>query len=116
MTPRNEFDTEKGGPAHQEGDERRVPPPPERPGCRDQSGRLCRQHVRPVSDRRLESGPVDAGTARIYDKVAPEWQRSRGEAADGLGRRFRELAGEGLVADLGCGPGRYLSAARRGPA
>ena len=29
-------------------------------------------------------------------------------ATDDLGRRFRQQAGDGLVVDLGCGPGRYL--------
>lgn len=52
---------------------------------------------------------VHAPTATIYDGIAPAWQASRGEARDDLGRRFREQVGEGLVVDLGCGPGRYLS-------
>jgi SAM-dependent methyltransferase len=52
---------------------------------------------------------VHAPTATIYDGIAPAWKASRGEARDDLGRRFREQAGEGLVVDLGCGPGRYLS-------
>jgi SAM-dependent methyltransferase len=52
---------------------------------------------------------VHAPTAAIYDGIAPAWQASRGEARDDLGRRFREQVGEGLVADLGCGPGRYLT-------
>jgi SAM-dependent methyltransferase len=51
---------------------------------------------------------VHAPTATIYDGIAPSWQASRGAATDDLGRRFREQVGEGLVADLGCGPGRYL--------
>ncbi|MDA8301282.1 MAG: class I SAM-dependent methyltransferase [Actinomycetota bacterium] len=52
---------------------------------------------------------VDAQTAEIYDAIAPDWAATRGEAPDGLGRHFRQLAGSGLVADLGCGPGRYLA-------
>src|SRR5580658_3247576 len=51
---------------------------------------------------------VHAPTATIYDGIASAWQATRGEARDDLGRRFREQVGEGLVADLGCGPGRYL--------
>ena len=52
---------------------------------------------------------MHASTAAIYDGIALSWRSSRGEASDDLGRRFREQAGEGLVVDLGCGPGRYLS-------
>ncbi len=52
---------------------------------------------------------MHASTATIYDGIAASWQASRGEARDDLGRRFREEVGEGFVADLGCGPGRYLS-------
>lgn len=52
---------------------------------------------------------MHAPTATIYDGIAPAWLASRGEATDDLGRRFREQVGEGLVADLGCGPGRYLT-------
>jgi SAM-dependent methyltransferase len=52
---------------------------------------------------------VHAPTATIYDGIAPAWQASRGEARDDFGRRFREQVGEGLVVDVGCGPGRYLS-------
>ena len=51
---------------------------------------------------------MHAPTATIYDGIARAWRASRGEARDELGRRFREEVGEGLVADLGCGPGRYL--------
>jgi SAM-dependent methyltransferase len=51
---------------------------------------------------------MDKATAAIYDEVAADWQRSRGEANDDLGRRCREGTGDGLVIDLGCGPGRYL--------
>ncbi len=51
---------------------------------------------------------MHAPTASIYDGIAASWQASRGEANDDLGRRFREQVREGLVADLGCGPGRYL--------
>jgi SAM-dependent methyltransferase len=52
---------------------------------------------------------VDTPTAAIYEEVAPQWHQSRGEANDDLGRRFRSQAGEGLVVDLGCRPGRYLA-------
>jgi SAM-dependent methyltransferase len=52
---------------------------------------------------------MHVSTAAIYDGDAQRWQESRGEASDDLGRRFREQAGNGLVVDLGCGPGRYLS-------
>jgi SAM-dependent methyltransferase len=52
---------------------------------------------------------VDTATVAIYEDVAPQWQQSRGEANDDLGRGFRSQAGEGLVVDLGCGPGRYLA-------
>jgi SAM-dependent methyltransferase len=52
---------------------------------------------------------MHAPTAAIYDGAAQRWQASRGVANDDLGRRFREQAGGGLVVDLGCGPGRYLS-------
>jgi SAM-dependent methyltransferase len=51
---------------------------------------------------------VHARTATIYDGIAPAWREARGEAKDDLGRRFRKQVGEGLVVDLGCGPGRYL--------
>jgi trans-aconitate methyltransferase len=51
---------------------------------------------------------VHAPTAAIYDGIAPAWKASRGEPRDDLGRRFRGQAAEGLVVDLGCGPGRYL--------
>lgn len=56
---------------------------------------------------------MDDATVDIYDRRASEWIERRGEATDGLGRRFRELAGAGPVADLGCGAGRY--AAEIGP-
>ena len=52
---------------------------------------------------------MHAPTATIYDGIAPAWQASRGEAGDDFGQRFRDQVGEGLVVDLGCGPGRYLS-------
>jgi SAM-dependent methyltransferase len=52
---------------------------------------------------------VHVPTATIYEGIAPAWQASRGEARDGFGRRFREQVGQGLVVDLGCGPGRYLT-------
>jgi len=51
---------------------------------------------------------MDRGTVAIYERRAREWIERRGEATDGLGRRFRDLVGEGVVADLGCGAGRYL--------
>ncbi len=52
---------------------------------------------------------MDTATAAIYEEVAPQWQQSRGEANDDFGWGFRSQAGEGLVVDLGCGPGRYLA-------
>jgi len=52
---------------------------------------------------------MDAGTVAVYERRAHEWIERRGEASDGLGRRFRERVGSGLVADLGCGAGRYLA-------
>lgn len=44
----------------------------------------------------------------VYEAEAERWQQSRGAPLDELGRRFRAQVGNGLVADLGCGPGRYL--------
>ncbi len=52
---------------------------------------------------------MDTPTVEVYDRRASEWIARRGEATDGLGRRFRELAGPGPVVDLGCGAGRYLA-------
>jgi SAM-dependent methyltransferase len=52
---------------------------------------------------------VDDATVEIYERRAAEWIERRGEATDGLGLRFRELAGDGPVADLGCGAGRYVA-------
>jgi SAM-dependent methyltransferase len=52
--------------------------------------------------------PVDEATVAIYERRAAEWSERRGDAADDLGVRFRERTGGGLVADLGCGSGRYL--------
>jgi SAM-dependent methyltransferase len=52
---------------------------------------------------------VDDATVEIYERRATEWIERRGEATDGLGLRFRELAGDGPVADLGCGAGRYVA-------
>jgi SAM-dependent methyltransferase len=52
---------------------------------------------------------MDAGTVAVYERRAHEWTERRGEASDGLGRRFRDQVGSGLVADLGCGAGRYLA-------
>jgi SAM-dependent methyltransferase len=51
---------------------------------------------------------MDERTFAIYEEVAVQWQLSRGEANDDLGRLFRHQAGDGLLIDLGCGPGRYL--------
>jgi SAM-dependent methyltransferase len=51
---------------------------------------------------------MHAGTVAVYDGMALQWEKARGKAHDDLGRLFRERAGSGLVADLGCGPGRYL--------
>ncbi|HZT67874.1 MAG TPA: class I SAM-dependent methyltransferase [Acidimicrobiales bacterium] len=51
---------------------------------------------------------MDRGTVAVYEAQAAEWVRRRGDEGDGLGRRFRQAAGPGLVADLGCGSGRYL--------
>ena len=51
---------------------------------------------------------MDQPTVALYERNAPEWSRRRGTATDGLGRLFRERVGTGLVADLGCGSGRYL--------
>jgi SAM-dependent methyltransferase len=48
-------------------------------------------------------------TATIYDRIAGRWLETRGEANDDLGQRIRDEVGDGLVADLGCGPGRYLT-------
>lgn len=45
----------------------------------------------------------------VYDRVAGEWQASRGDANDDLGAVFRSEIGAGVVVDLGCGPGRYLA-------
>ncbi len=52
---------------------------------------------------------MDADTVAVYERRAHEWIERRGEASDGLGRRFRDQVGSGLVADLGCGAGRYLA-------
>lgn len=52
---------------------------------------------------------MDAETVAVYERRAHEWIERRGEASDGLGRRFRNQVGSGLIADLGCGAGRYLS-------
>jgi SAM-dependent methyltransferase len=51
---------------------------------------------------------VDRATVAVYEARAREWQRRRGDATDGLGRRLREEVGPGVVADLGCGTGRYF--------
>jgi SAM-dependent methyltransferase len=52
---------------------------------------------------------VDADTVAVYERRAREWIERRGESTDGLGRRFRDQVGGGLIADLGCGAGRYLA-------
>ncbi len=52
---------------------------------------------------------MDAPTVEIYERHAHAWIARRGEATDGLGRRFRELVGPGPVVDLGCGAGRYVA-------
>ncbi|MGP0006144.1 MAG: class I SAM-dependent methyltransferase [Acidimicrobiales bacterium] len=52
---------------------------------------------------------MDVATVAVYERSASEWRRRRGEATDGLGREFRERVGNGPVADLGCGAGRYLA-------
>jgi len=51
---------------------------------------------------------VDTTTIEVYERSARRWIERRGEATDGLGGRFRAQVGEGPVADLGCGAGRYL--------
>jgi SAM-dependent methyltransferase len=52
---------------------------------------------------------MDEATVAIYERRAAEWSKRRGDAGDDFGRRFRAQAGVGLVADLGCGSGRYLA-------
>ena len=51
---------------------------------------------------------MDKATLAVYEEVAADWQKSRGPVNDDLGRLCRAQAGDGLVIDLGCGPGRYL--------
>ncbi|MGO8874789.1 MAG: class I SAM-dependent methyltransferase [Acidimicrobiales bacterium] len=51
---------------------------------------------------------MDAATVAVYERVAVTWKERRGDTTDGLGRQFRQRVGAGLVADLGCGAGRYL--------
>jgi SAM-dependent methyltransferase len=51
---------------------------------------------------------MDTPTIGIYERSAQRWRSSRGAAPDDLGRRLRQLAGDGPVVDLGCGYGRYL--------
>jgi len=51
---------------------------------------------------------MDAATLAVYEHSALEWSERRGRAEDGLGQLFRDRAGSGTVADLGCGAGRYL--------
>jgi len=52
---------------------------------------------------------MDHDTVAVYERRAHEWIERRGGATDGLGGRFRDLVGQGVVADLGCGAGRYLA-------
>ena len=52
---------------------------------------------------------MDAATVAVYERRAHEWIERRSQTGDGLGRRFRDQVGSGLVADLGCGAGRYLA-------
>jgi SAM-dependent methyltransferase len=53
---------------------------------------------------------VDPATVDVYETKAGEWLDRRGAAPrDELGLRMRSEAGAGLVVDLGCGTGRYLS-------
>jgi SAM-dependent methyltransferase len=52
---------------------------------------------------------VDPATIAVYERRAREWIERRGEATDDLGRTFRAEVGEGPIADLGCGAGRYLT-------
>jgi len=51
---------------------------------------------------------VDRATVAVYEARAGEWQRRRGDATDGLGRKLRDEVGPGTIADLGCGTGRYF--------
>src|SRR2546427_6164314 len=51
---------------------------------------------------------MDPATVALYERHASEWSQRRGNATDGLGRRFRDQVGTGLIVDLGCGSGRYL--------
>lgn len=52
---------------------------------------------------------MDAETVAVYEHRATEWLARRGEAPDGLGLELRRRLGQGPVADLGCGVGRYLA-------
>ena len=52
---------------------------------------------------------MDDATVDVYERVARSWRQRRGESTDELGTRFRRWAGDGPVADLGCGTGRYFS-------
>jgi SAM-dependent methyltransferase len=52
---------------------------------------------------------VDPATVAVYERRAREWIERRGEATDGLGRRFAAHLGPGPIVDLGCGAGRYLA-------
>jgi len=50
---------------------------------------------------------VDEPTIAIYDASAEYYSTSRRVDSD-RALRFRELVGDGLIADLGCGTGRFL--------
>lgn len=58
--------------------------------------------------RRSRTPSVDGATVSVYEKRAEEWRTRRGGARDALGSEFRAAAGPGLIADLGCGTGRYF--------
>lgn len=51
---------------------------------------------------------MDAATIQVYERRAREWIERRGEATDDLGSTLRDAVGDGPIADLGCGAGRYL--------
>lgn len=52
---------------------------------------------------------MDPATIDVYERRALEWNERRSQSTDDLGRRMREEVGEGPIADLGCGTGRYLA-------
>jgi SAM-dependent methyltransferase len=49
-------------------------------------------------------------TIAAYDADATHWltTRYRGDARSSAAARFRDLVGEGVIVDLGCGPGQLL--------